>query len=96
MLRANAGQKALYYGFKGTAPIGPDDLWYHPSHNQIVGTWTLLRVKLNVPPTPRPAGQQARIGSTAYEAFPPEVWRRWARWDFIWVSSVGPEREKAR
>lgn len=85
MVRNHAGQKHLYYGYQGETNLGPDDFWYHPAYGQVPGTWTLLRVRLGLPPAPRDPSLSAAVGRSLYDAYPPEVWQQSARWDLFWL-----------
>jgi hypothetical protein len=94
LLRSQNGFKQNYYGFTGKAALGPDDLWYQPRYSQLVGNWVLLRTLVGYPPKRQTASQNARLGLSLYETFPPESWQRAAHWDFVWVSLFQAIRDR--
>jgi len=92
LLRSAQPVKQQYYGFDGHAPLGPDDLWYHPRYSQLVGNWLLLRTAAGYPPAPQSERRRAAVGTALYDTLPPEAWTRAARWDFIWPSLIATLR----
>jgi hypothetical protein len=83
LLRTSHPQReALWVG--GANRIDFDDVWFDPNYSQIAGNWILLRCLLHLPPEPRRAEDTATVGTSLYDAIPPQAWQATARWDFIW------------
>ena len=60
------------------------DVWFNPNYSQLYGHWILLRYLLHIPPEAGRSDDPDRIGTPLYEAIPPEQWKAFAHWDFIW------------
>ena len=68
----------------GTNRVDFEDLRFNPSYSQIGGNWYLLRNLLHLPPAPGDPGDETTLGTSLYDAIPPQAWASAATWDFAW------------
>ena len=73
-------RRALYVS--GVNRVDFEDIRFNPQYSQINGTWLMVRSLLGVPPRP---SDSAETGTSLYDAFAPEAWRKASQWDFIWM-----------
>jgi hypothetical protein len=72
-------RRALYVD--GVNRVDFEDVRFNPQYGQINGSWLMLRSMLGIPPR---RSDSAETGTSLYDAFAPEAWRK-SQWDFIWV-----------
>jgi hypothetical protein len=75
-------RQALYVG--GSNRIDFEDIRFDPNYSQLEGNWILVRHLLHIPPKPAKPQDAENVGTSLYDAIPPQDWNAAARWDFVW------------
>jgi len=81
-------RQALFVG--GRERIDFEDIRFDPRYSQLMGNWILLRQLLHLNPAQGRNHDARLIGTSLYDAIPPEAWANAARWDFIWNVRARP------